>query len=578
MRYGWIAGVIALNLLLAGAPAAAPEPARVSRVHLIFDDAQNRVVRKTYTVWAAEPAANLEFEWLADRPSAAEAELVTGSGRLLWRDRSRTIVSVYAGAMKNGRPHGEGTLRTRDGLRYEGRWANGLYEGAGTLQQADGSSYDGAFKNGRFEGEGILVQTDGESYTGPFRAGVRHGTGKTRLPSGSSYQSEWANGVEVADSRRVRLAQGMPSPGVPLQFVPGDLKISINTAFLPKNEEIGSPGTPIGYVAANGPDIISIRPDDKALVAAWDGTGLISDDYLGLKVGWPVALDVRIKNAGTKPIDLKRSFLAVDESTSDRRPLYSLWYEENDSRCNGEALETRLVFRNHGWSNPLATRLDLNFSTDGSGPQVAAAPATVSPKPSGTIIFDLKPALKRLGVNLDKPLDCRKLSPAACLDAAAKSKAFGKLSPTLSVKRGALSSTLTGQMSYTWANAKGTKQSSTAKFRVPVVLSTYANDNTCAEGSSPPEYDPGSRTLVKPILDKANYQLPLPFKRTLAPGATATIGLVLDSGASARHRFHLAFETGDGRQISSRNVDVTVIWPKTNFFDYQMNPYEEEEQ
>jgi hypothetical protein len=35
--------------------------------------------------------------------------------------------------------------------------------------------------------------------------------------------------------------------------------------------------------------------------------------------------------------------------------------------------------------------------------------------------------------------------------------------------------------------------------------------------------------------------------------------------------------TGNGRQFKSLNVRLTDIWSKSTFFDYQVNPYEEEE-
>ena len=59
---------------------------------------------------------------------------------------------IYVGDVKNGKPHGQGTLNNEDGETYVGSWKEGLKDGIGTLTYIDGSKYAGAFKDNKIHG------------------------------------------------------------------------------------------------------------------------------------------------------------------------------------------------------------------------------------------------------------------------------------------------------------------------------------------------------------------------------------------------------------------------------------------
>ena len=60
----------------------------------------------------------------------------------------------YVGEVKNGKPHGKGTLTYPDkGGKYVGQWKNGKYHGEGILTFPGGEKQKGNFINGKHESE-----------------------------------------------------------------------------------------------------------------------------------------------------------------------------------------------------------------------------------------------------------------------------------------------------------------------------------------------------------------------------------------------------------------------------------------
>ena len=66
----------------------------------------------------------------------------------------------YVGEVKNGKPHGKGTLIYPDkGGKYVGQWKNGKYHGKGKLNYGGKQGeYIGEFKNGKCDGYGEFNQ------------------------------------------------------------------------------------------------------------------------------------------------------------------------------------------------------------------------------------------------------------------------------------------------------------------------------------------------------------------------------------------------------------------------------------
>ena len=108
-------------------------------------------------MWDPHPGKEARFRLGAGSrrdPGIAPDGTISGKGRLVWRVRGsasydpRTIYSVYAGEMREGRPNGKGRLELRSGEVFDGHWANGLLEGKGIHVDADGNRYEGMFAAG----------------------------------------------------------------------------------------------------------------------------------------------------------------------------------------------------------------------------------------------------------------------------------------------------------------------------------------------------------------------------------------------------------------------------------------------
>lgn len=122
--------------------------------------------------------------------------------------------STYQGEVKEGLPHGKGTLKTPDAT-YTGMFKDGNIYGmgkkttsAGTMEGffddediigkgkfvfSSGSIYEGEFKDGLPHGEGILKKLDGTVLDGTFRKG-NFVKGKLTMSDGSFIIGKFKNG------------------------------------------------------------------------------------------------------------------------------------------------------------------------------------------------------------------------------------------------------------------------------------------------------------------------------------------------------------------------------------------------
>ncbi|KAJ1488418.1 hypothetical protein T484DRAFT_1783295, partial [Baffinella frigidus] len=83
----------------------------------------------------------------------------------------------YVGQMLSGIRYGLGSMRWKDGTRYDGEWRCDLAEGFGCEYFPNGSSYKGEFKGDERSGLGIFNRADGATFAGSWLFGVQHGDG-----------------------------------------------------------------------------------------------------------------------------------------------------------------------------------------------------------------------------------------------------------------------------------------------------------------------------------------------------------------------------------------------------------------
>ena len=111
------------------------------------------------------------------------------TGRLNYDDGS-----TYEGEIKDGVPHGKGSLVWADGDTYTGEFEAGVRYGHGIYVFADGTKYTGGFVDGQYEGAGTITSPDGITYTGQFKDDEPHGPGTVVLADGTIYTGDFVNG------------------------------------------------------------------------------------------------------------------------------------------------------------------------------------------------------------------------------------------------------------------------------------------------------------------------------------------------------------------------------------------------
>ncbi|CAL6054017.1 Conserved_hypothetical protein [Hexamita inflata] len=83
----------------------------------------------------------------------------------------------YTGQMYNNKYHGQGTLKTKNGILYKGGFINGERSGRGIQQFSKDGYYSGKWLKGQRSGYGIQCQS-GNFYKGQFREDLMHGFGE----------------------------------------------------------------------------------------------------------------------------------------------------------------------------------------------------------------------------------------------------------------------------------------------------------------------------------------------------------------------------------------------------------------
>lgn len=116
--------------------------------------------------------------------------LLSGQGRLRWRNGVQ-----YEGEFERGLFNGHGKFSVPDSHTYEGAYVDGLEHGIGEIIYRNGDSYRGAFVMGQMEGQGQWTMQDGSMYVGQVaRGGRHHGSGQLTHANGDNYTGEFKDG------------------------------------------------------------------------------------------------------------------------------------------------------------------------------------------------------------------------------------------------------------------------------------------------------------------------------------------------------------------------------------------------
>ena len=189
---------LSLTLLAAHcAPALADEPAWLGAADCRIAPLKERPSGEvSWTGGCVDGYASgkgvLAFTWKVGKVTL-EATLVRGkvSGEALFRTRNFS----YAGAVRDGVPHGEGYSQHEGRGWYEGEFVDGLPHGKGTYLRIDRSRYTGEWVHGARQGHGEASFGTGGSYTGSWKDGAFDGQGAiVYAGAGHKYEGRFEDG------------------------------------------------------------------------------------------------------------------------------------------------------------------------------------------------------------------------------------------------------------------------------------------------------------------------------------------------------------------------------------------------
>ncbi|MFN0264824.1 MORN repeat-containing protein [Tepidamorphus sp. 3E244] len=558
---------------------------------VVWDPGTSRLARRTYQLSDPLGDQNLDISWDGDAVSRLSDGPITGRGTLVWRTpgtpqySEAARIAVYKGQMRNGRAHGRGTYTHRSGTSYSGEWRNGLMHGTGRIQFPNGDQYTGEFAAGEPEGRGLYVDTTGTIYEGGFAAGEREGAGELYPAIGDAFVATWRGGKPVSGSVRVlgKDEQRFPPLILTAYEAHDDIRVGVLVDRSYYAHVVAPAEPPVPYAANNKRDSIDIYPDDKRVIDAWRGSGLISMteeeefDYEASELGWgdnkeipfgpgflstagrvrPVPVVVELRNDSDQPLRIVNAFLDVAESSSEPEPAVQLRFGYMGD-CGDQAdFKADFVLENFGWTKAANAKVRFSFPND---------PAREFVKEIGDIdpdaTVDISDELKEIGFPVDRyksgPIECKEGDYEKC---AAEVKA-ADLSPLTSFAKldaGHMRAPVKGKLEYEWTDSAGTTHTKSSPFEVNVILARMGFAAECGEGGNPQD------RALKPFdlaIDKKNYRIMIPLRDDIPPGVTGRWRVRLQAPQSSSHDFHVVFELADGRQIASRPIDMLFFKPR----------------
>jgi hypothetical protein len=561
-----------VDLPIAGPPVVETGAWR-TKTQSVFDPVTRALERRMYTVWDAAPSRDLDFAWIPDSRRDDRAGKVNGAGRLIWRHKGKpaydraAIFAEYRGALKDGRPEGQGSYFDTTGISYTGAWNNGLMEGFGRLTLPGGAQYIGQMRAGTANGTGRYIEITGEIFDGHFIDGLRDGVGTTTLPNASSYRSTWARGKESEDSRRVRLAQsgGRLAPGPS-----DDVRIGISVDKTKARE-----GDFVYGVSSTGPRL-TIQPDNKRLMSMWKGGGEIQlteqeeggDEYgvfsLTKAQLLPLTLVLEVQNRSAAPITVSGAYLAVQSSASDLQPAIQL--NRGLGVCGFAGFVPTFKAENFGWSAAQNAAMRFTFAN----PKVNARPGTTSVTKSlgtiaNTVDVDLEPQLRAAGVNTgtlkarsQTGFVCKSTSMPTCFQQVKATGVFGSIASQIGLEGNNMYVSAAGTLDYTWQDSKGAQHTASSPYNVVLPLGHIKIDAECGEG--------GEREVIasNPLvfkLDQSGYRLPVSFQRSIPAQQTSRFTVTVRADKSSQNDFTVVLQLADGREISSRPISLLYYVP-----------------
>ncbi|MEM1289661.1 MAG: hypothetical protein AAGH60_15030 [Pseudomonadota bacterium] len=526
-----------------------------SFTQLSWDDEAQTLDRKTYAIWDLLAQDGLVLTW---EPAgvAPPSGLLEGSGILSWRAQDRlhvspeALVAQYRGVFSAGYATGQGQLWHRSGLNYRGMWRAGLFHGDGWLQWPDGQEYRGSFIDGLPYGQGMMLFADGAIFFGDFTQGRPDGTGILYPVDRPAERVIWP---AHADRPSVALPIEGPDGTAHLQQVQqtqGDVSLALSLS--PNSQDFGSGAT---YRSESVGPILRVTPGDASFMEAWRGTTALTtgETPRGFFSGHlPIAFIVQLENRSVDEVQVVAMFLEVDESPADLTP--ALW-AERPSCAPGESG----IFKIERLSGAFPTNIQIEGGFPAAFDERVISPVAFTAIENWPLVIDFRQLIGGFGGSMPDLLNgfvnCQGLDPSQCIENLRNQGAFGVLTNEVYRRGTCLYANFAGRISYDWRDETGALQSQSRTLNARIGLGDLRPRNLAgAEQGGGLDQIPEAFELV---IGESRYRLPRAINSQTPAGRAQRWEFYVLSPQSTNARFRVVFQLADGREIRSRDVELT---------------------
>lgn len=617
MGFLWVAALIAGTGAASAQHVVAPSAtAERARLHVLYDPEDRSVTRRMVSVFDPHPDMALEFtwnpapgNWPGIDPATGRA---TGPGIVAWRVPgaarydTRAVHHSYSGSLRDGRFHGAGVLRYRDGTIFDGTWQDGALHGQATLRDAAGNRYEGSFRASRAAGEGTWFARAGWVYSGGFADGVPHGAGEMRHPGGQSFAVLHDAGRAVGGDRPAPIPDPLVGGVLPAQSggMAGRTELAVTVDARIAFEQQDS----LPYAHWTDETGTFIYPENEEMIALWNGSAPIDGlfymyDEFALWDDSFAAVRADLRTTDGSRVELRELALEFSESYPHLKPML-----RRHQHLGCLPFRPSFTLENLGWGmveTPVAeirfAHPDLRWADtfDNGRPIPLSAPQMLplAGFDAGTDV-ELRTVLAAMGVDLralERPyFDCtRHANAEACLPDLLSQIDFGALAPHIGASRvefdtynpanagayrpdGAfLFNTLaTGVLRYSWSNHLGARIEQEEPFSAEISLMiAERREISMAEAGgggafavAAPEFHP----VALPVR-ASDYNFTI--RPTGNPSLATFAGRYqMRAPQSSVHEFEAVARFGDGSERRSLPVTLFYMMPRLEGYQSRATP------
>jgi hypothetical protein len=547
-------------------------------VQLVWDRDAERLVRRQYRVWDPLASHGYDLSWLPDDPAVDRIKnvdgSVSGSGSLVWREKgaasydANAAVARFTGILISGAAGGTGRYLHRSGASYRGSWKQGLMHGYGRLQLPNGDEYAGVFHAGKRHGNGVYIDSTGIVYEGGFAAGLRDGIGRIRIGEGPPFRAIWRAGNEVEGSRVVPAGAAQAA----LLLAQYENAENIVAGLVVDRRQIIDPVAEIhvlGYASQASGEGLKVMPDNARLLDVWRGKVpiQISPDernsasadlsFLGPAEYYkPVPFILDLGNLSGETVRVAGGYIEVSRSVSDREPAVQV-DGPTPGLCGGSGFTTSFDIQNFGWSDMAEVKINGAIATENE--VFFDLPLKQFENIAEVQHVDYAQFFEKFGIDQAVPLECDVEEAGACQEAIRQNPSLKPFADAVTVDYGSLVVPFRGEVAYDWAAADGVTHAKTSRFELDFEIGYIPSMAECGEGGME------EGRFRKPFMLKAdgeNYRVPIQLADDVPPGVTARWRLQIDSDMTAVHDFRIVLQLADGRDVSTRPVNLTYFKPR----------------